>query len=512
MNYQDIAALVEENMKTIFAYALNRVQVKEEAEDLAGEIITAILGSAPKLKTDAAFFGWFWAIASNTTKKYFRKKRSLPTEELDETYTDAVDFTEEIIRKEELSLLKRELSLLSREYRECTVAYYFDSLSCKEISDKLGISVDMVKYYLYKTRRILKEGMSMTREYGERSYRPATFHFTTIFSGAFNREYQNLFSRKLPGNILYSAYYTPMTIGELSVELGVSVVYLEDEIELLMKYGFLTKTEKGKYQTGLCIFTEAYDREFYRAAEENFTCRLGKILASVKGKLPEIRALGFNGCGMEENRLMWALYFNLLREGCDHWKDSCDIDYPKTLYDNAKGVNYATDYDGDNGVYSSNAFAGYYGISEKTAANFANFGILGDKNALDSEHNWARLSELVKQSAIGGAEAPLVYLMPAQVDRIYESILAEEIASMGELYRDLTACAADIMRSHAPKAVENEIDAVMQSAIFHRTVGLMGKLAVDSGELKLPSDDLPAAVFLFEAKNRSEGIKGNVSN
>ena len=68
------------------------------------------------------------------------------------------------------------------------------------------------------------------------------------------------------------------------------------------------------------------------------------------------------------------------------------------------------------------------------------------------------------------------------------------------------------MRSHAPKAVENEIDAVMQSAIFHRTVGLMGKLAVDSGELTLPSDDLPAAAFLFEAKNHSEGIKGNVSN
>jgi hypothetical protein len=33
----------------------------------------------------------------------------------------------------------------------------------------------MVKYYLFKTRKILKEGIGMTREYGEKSYNPGTF-------------------------------------------------------------------------------------------------------------------------------------------------------------------------------------------------------------------------------------------------------------------------------------------------------------------------------------------------
>ncbi|MBQ9718219.1 MAG: sigma-70 family RNA polymerase sigma factor, partial [Clostridia bacterium] len=66
MNYQTIAALTEANMKTIFAYALNRVSGKEEAEDLAGDIILAVLQSAPRLKNEDAFYGWFWAIAANT--------------------------------------------------------------------------------------------------------------------------------------------------------------------------------------------------------------------------------------------------------------------------------------------------------------------------------------------------------------------------------------------------------------------------------------------------------------
>lgn len=496
MNYQTVAALVEENMKTIFA---------------------------PGLRNEDAFFGWFWSIASNTTKKYFRKKEKIPADaepldELnpsDEPLSDERDVAEEIVRSEEISILRRELSLLSKEYRECTVAYYFDELSCREISEKLGISIEMVKYYLYKTRRILKEGMTMTREYGEKSYRPATFHFNTIFSGSFNREYRNLFDRKLPGNILYSAYYTPMTVGELSVELGVSAVYLEDEIELLKRYDLLTSAGNGKVQTKLCIFTRAYDEEFRHAAEERFTGRLGEILASVKTKLPAIRAINFPGCGMDENRLMWALYFKLIGTGHNHWKDICAVDYPRNLYENAKGVNFAVDYDEYDSRYASNAFAGYYGVNANTAATFANFGILGDKNALDSKHNWARLPELVKKSVSGGPDAPLAYFKPAQADHIYGTILADEVAALGDFYRDFTDCALEIMLNHAPKTIADDVSGVLRSTIFHRTIGLMGKLAVDSGEMRVPEpdDDLPAAVFLFETNDEVRiGMRGDCSN
>lgn len=518
MEYKAVASLVEENMKTIFAYALHRVPHREEAEDLAEDIITAILQSAPALRNEDAFFGWFWKIASNTTGKYLYKKGRIPAvvdvDTLEHSISDCTDVISDIIRSEEISLLRRELALLSKEYRECTVAYYFDNLSCREISRKLDISVEMVKYYLYKTRRILKEGMTMTREYGVKSYKPATFHFHTIFSGSFNREYRSLFDRKLPGNILYCAYYTPMTVGELSVELGVASVYLEDEIELLKRYNLLTEVGNGRVQTKLCIFTEAYDTEFRRAVEERFTARLGGILASVKAKLPAIRVLNFPGCAMDDNRLLWALYFKLIIEGSGHWKNSYEIDYPYDIYDNAKGVNFAVDYDDFAEDYSANAFAGYYGLNEKTAACMANFGVLGDKNALDSKHNWARINELVKQSVNGDENAPLAYFTLTQVDRIYGTILADEVVSLGEFYRDLTECAAQIMRNHVSKTIAGDVEAVLRSTIFHRTVGLMGKLAVDSGELRVPGseDDLPTAVFLFATENLGQGMKGNCCN
>ena len=237
MTQDRIYAFVEENMKTIFAYACSRVPHKQEAEDLAGDIIAALLAAAGRIRSEEALFGYVWTIAANTYKKYLRRKSRCTAVEWEENrlgeIPDDEDFTEALLQSERLNRLRRELSLLSGQYRECTVAYYFDGLSCAETAEKLHISLEMVKYYLFKTRKILKEGIGMERTFGEKSYKPSRFEFVTIFSGQFNREYRNLFNRKLSGGILSSAYYTPMTVRELSVELGVAAVYMEDEVALL---------------------------------------------------------------------------------------------------------------------------------------------------------------------------------------------------------------------------------------------------------------------------------------
>ena len=508
MDVETAAAFAAENMKTIFAYALHRVSEREDAEDLAGDIVLAVLENAGKLKNDSAFHGWFWAVAANTVKKYYRKKSRMAVEiTVEDTADDMEDMADMLILREETALLRRELALLAKEFRECTVAYYFDGLSCSEIAKRRGISVEMVKYYLYKTRRILKEGMTMTREYGERSYKPADFYFGTIFQGAYNAEYRNLFSRKLPGNILYCAYYTPMTLRELSVELGVSAVYLEDEIALLEKYDLLTETG-GKYQTKLCVFTKDYDTEFFHKAEARFTGRLGGILASVKEKLCRIREVGFAGCGMEDNRLLWAFLFKLMQEGHNNWENRCGIEYPANLYAGAKGVNYAVDYDEPDWDYASGSFAGYYGLQQGVAACFADFGVLESKNYVNCSDNWTRLQVLVNESIAGGVNAPLVYLQDAEMGKIFREILAEEADDMAELYRELAELAVEVMKAHAPAAVAGEVTAVIQSVLFHRSVGLMGKMAVDSGELCLPdaADTLPTAVLLYNTGDTQVGV------
>ncbi len=496
MEKEQVAALVEENLKTIYAYSLARVSHKEEAEDLAGDIVLAVFQSAPRLRDDNAFFGYLWAIAANTYKKYLSRKKKAVLVELDEQEPSGDDTEDSIIHAEELYLLRRELALLSKEYRECTVAYYFEGLSCSQTAEKLHISLEMVKYYLFKTRLLLKEGIAMEREFGERSYNPAKFSFNTIFSGNFNREYANLFTRRLPGNILHSAYYTPMTIRELSLELGVASVYLEDEIALLEKYHLLNALRGGKYQTNLVIFTESYTQEFRKAAEPWISGRLGEILCNIKKKLPEIRSVGFPGAEAADNSLLWSLLFEVMREGYQSFQRMHPELSEKTeLYEGATGVNYGVDYE-EEAEYSCNSFAGYSGITEDYAASFADFGILPKANHY--MENWQKIRDNLLEVLEGKIRAWCPVVSRMQLAKIKE-ILSEEITALGSVYEELYRCASQIMKVHAPKNVEEMVEYITGQTIFFRTVGFLGACAVHAGVLAVPQDRNTLPVLVYEA-------------
>ena len=250
--------LITENMKSIFGFALTRLGNVAEAEWLASDILYEIVRSAPNIKDEERFYGFMWKIAENIYMDYLRKKEknATRTAELNESIADESESVlEEIVKKEELNILRRELSLLSKQYREATVLYYIENLSCSEVAKKLQISTEMVKYYLFRARKIIREGMNMERLYGEKSYRPNIFEIDFWGTKAGDdREYRDFQRRKIKGNILLAAYYSPVTIQEISIELGVALPYLEDEIKLLVDRQYLV-CNNGKYLTNIPIFT-----------------------------------------------------------------------------------------------------------------------------------------------------------------------------------------------------------------------------------------------------------------
>lgn len=499
MEQEKVSQLVAENIKTIFAYALSRVSHKEDAEDLAGDIVLAILQSAPKLRDDNAFFGYIWSIAANTYKKYLRRKIRIRFDELAEDIPSEDDFTREILRSEEHKALRRELALLSREYRECTIAYYFDGLSCAETASRLHISLEMVKYYLFKTRKILKEGIAMEREFGTKSYNPIRFEFHSVFANAFNQQYHHMFNRKLPGNILASAYHTPMTIRELAVELGVASVYLEDEIALLEKYHLLASLPGGRYQTSLIIFTDDYIKEFIRTAEESCVADVGAILTAAGRKLPEIRKLGFPGSDSDDNRLLWSLLYEMMRNGHKLFTEEHRAEFLQDeLYCGVKGTNYASCYDSaDISEYTAYCFAGYRELTEGYAASHADFGILPPKNWLTP-----RQEELKNNlpAVLAGIREPFAPIVSQAEQSIILRILQPEIKAFGRLYESLYRYTVQIMRVHAPAGVAPIVDKVMANTLLFETTGFIGACAVKSGALTIPDNDLPLAMLIYQTE------------
>ena len=251
MEHSVVAKKLSESLKDIFAFSASRLYHKQDAEDLTNDIIVEVLSSSDRLENDEAFYAYMWKIADHTLKRYIRNQKKAPIllpEDFSGAYWDVPE--EGLIASEELTALRRELSLLSKQYRDVTIQFYVENKSCAFISKELGISEEMVKYYLFKTRKILKEGVTMTRQYGEKSYNPSKFGIN--FWGCGGQSYLwDTFERKLPGNIVLAAYEKPMSIQELSLELGVSVPYLEDEIEILTRHHFIQPIG-NKYQTDCC--------------------------------------------------------------------------------------------------------------------------------------------------------------------------------------------------------------------------------------------------------------------
>ena len=82
-----------------------------------------------------------------------------------------------------------------------------------------------------------------------------------------------------------------------------------------------------------------------------------------------------------------------------------------------------------------------------------------------------------------------------------ESALSKQIGDMASLYSDLKEIAVNLMKQHAPKSVDSIVEKIVGKTLFFRTVGYIGKCAVDSETLKVPDDETPIAVFVYEVDN-----------
>lgn len=317
MDKNKLEKILLENIKIIYATFLKKGVFEEDAKDLTQDCFLAILKSSDKILNENAIFGYIYSTVNNRYKKYLTTKKMNSYIPLDDNYPSNNEVGYE---SENYNKLRRELALLSKEYRECTVLYYFNDYTINGIANKLNLSSEMVKYYLFKTRKILKEGINMERIFGKKSYEPEELGFTCIFNGNCDSNFENLFNRKIVGNIILSAYYTPMSLLELSVELGVASVYLEDEIDLLLKYKVLKKVGK-KYQANVVVLTKEYFQSFIKKSSIIIKESLAKVFDLVQNNIFDLKKNNLITGNNLENYIKWSLLPLLLSLGFEKTKN-----------------------------------------------------------------------------------------------------------------------------------------------------------------------------------------------
>ena len=88
---------------------------------------------------------------------------------------------------------------------------------------------------------------------GKKAYVPKNFHGIMANEGEldFNPDYET--SPLLIKNLLFHSYDNPCSLEDYSIELGISIAYIEDYIRGLVEKEFLIKQENGKYLTNIAL-------------------------------------------------------------------------------------------------------------------------------------------------------------------------------------------------------------------------------------------------------------------
>lgn len=476
---------------TLFLYCTARTDNEADAEDLCGEIWLALYESLPHLREDTAFYGFFWSIAGNVVKRFYRKKQRVRLEALSDTLTETLadpDAAPERYMEEpdaDIFRLRRELALLHRRHRQAVVLYYIDRLPCAEIGRRMGISESMVKYLLFRSRMLLREGLTMERAYGELCYRPV--ELSIGFFGEGTDPYTQLRGRRtrMLQNILYACYNDALTAEEVSLAIGVALPYLEEELAILTEDGLLVREGK-RYSTDIVLFTKAYQRETIEA-----TVSLEKAIAAivqnaVETKADTLRKTVFHANPtfreMAEPTFRWQMSALLLRlsvldrlqsrivreipenkYGTRSFVWGCEIDPDKKP--DPFAVAYATVDDGDSGHHGARGRIVFldlplfgemyhtYFFQRKGAAHVFFSLLSGTSVSALGENDRFLAGEMVERGYFHADSGILRPAMPvctcAECDAL-AAAFEEDIAKISDTGAALAGTAMDILLEHVP--------------------------------------------------------------
>jgi RNA polymerase sigma factor (sigma-70 family) len=257
---------IEAMADKVFGWALRRTYSREEAEELSQEILLCALKSLPELRDPARFNAWFWRLADISLRVFRRGKgRQRAYLSFDEVNMPAPEYEQQDFNaalEDESEKLRQYIAELSAGYRDVIILHYYDNLTCKTISQRLGLPEGTVTYRLSLARNKLRSRMEDSFMKGdnmnETALKPQKLTLTISGSGSYDgwsRPFPwQYINDALSQNILCQAYRQPKTIEELSILTGVPAYYIEERVDNLVKREALIKPTKSTVQSDFLIF------------------------------------------------------------------------------------------------------------------------------------------------------------------------------------------------------------------------------------------------------------------
>lgn len=176
---QAVEKLTETIQDQVYFHCRKLLKRKEDAEDATQEILIVVISSLAGLQDPNAFWGWVNAITVNQCRKFLRSAREWQMPEDEDggiLLDDLEDLDEQIVPdkaldNEETKRMMMELvDALPPEQRLCTLCYYYDEMSVKQIAILTETAEGTVKSRLNYARRAIKEGVERYEKQGVKLY------------------------------------------------------------------------------------------------------------------------------------------------------------------------------------------------------------------------------------------------------------------------------------------------------------------------------------------------------
>lgn len=481
---------IEGMSRAVHAWCIARTPTPQDAEDLAQDVLLAMLEALPNLHDDRAFYGFMWGVARNVYRQWARKQTRRQECELTETGCEQVFPAD---APEDIALLRRELTLLSRRYREAAVMYYVRGLKTSQIAAALDISQSMVKYLLFKARIKLKEGMEMERNYGVQSYQPRSLSLR--YWGEGPNHYYNAADTLVRQNILFACYNDALTAEEIALEIGVGLPYMESDLRALTEVDLL-RCKNDRYRTNIIIFTEDFIREAQQLIAPDALAIAERVQRCITAQESAIRALGFTGSGMNATAFTWQMSTLLLSQAViniagdkacpelplDKWSVPCLCwaveDQPNRPADDfCFGHSGMENTRGDRVQCMDFPIVGpmvHHTICHWNKANLFLDIVRGKAGAL-SENDAAIAAELVKKGYVLQKDGLLSVNCPVYTAAQYRALLslleeaAGDIAAIAMSIRDKEAA---LLAEHAPEHLQSAAQDMAYFRLFDDAVSL----------------------------------------
>lgn len=297
----DITRYVE----PIFRYCFHRLSRRQDAEDLAGEILLHILDGLRKYEIDA-LDAWVWRVARNRYARFIRENKRRAEYEYcvsEEAFFDVLDEDTSVLLPDEdvQDLAENEifrcLHTLAEGYRTVLVEYYIMGKSVKEIAERLALPQTTIKWRLNAGREKLRKRIGEINM--EKIYNRINWS-TTCCNGSMNSN--RYLGTQIARAICQAAYENPLTVEEISIATGIPAMCIEDELPRLLYGDAVRKIAKDRYATDFIVLRLSDKARM----EKNFAPIVADVADCYSRLFAEntekVRALGFTGCdrGMEK--------------------------------------------------------------------------------------------------------------------------------------------------------------------------------------------------------------------